>query len=256
MARRMFSPKVTNTDVFLDMPVSARELYFQLGMNADDDGFITPRKVLRMIGASEDDLKILIAKNFVIPFRSGVIVITAWKINNLVRKDWYQETIYQDEKKQLKTGENGEYSLVNEMLTSSLTQVRLGKVSIEKEIYKEKVTKQKSDLKLTNPEKLYPANTGDTPYLTIFQIAQTLLDTYNKTFGTNSHSFRNWIENLEYWLQEYSPNEIGNAISKMPLAEFYCDIDLEVLLRKFLPNREKVNHIDRLLNDRYRKKLA
>lgn len=134
MARRMFSPKITNTDAFLDMPVSARELYFQLGMNADDDGFITPRKVLRMIGASEDDLRVLIAKNFVIPFNSGVIVITAWKINNLVRKDWYQETIYKDEKKMLETGENGEYRLVNEMLTNSLTQVRLGKVRLGKNI--------------------------------------------------------------------------------------------------------------------------
>lgn len=138
MARRMFSPKITNTDSFLDMPVSARELYFQLGMNADDDGFITPRKVLRMIGASEDDLKVLIAKNFVIPFNSGVIVITAWKINNLVRKDWYQETIYKEEKKMLETGANGEYRLVNEMLTNSLTQVRLGKdrlVKVSKEKY-------------------------------------------------------------------------------------------------------------------------
>lgn len=115
--RRMFSPKVTSTDQFLDMSVSARELYFQLGMNADDDGFITPKRIMRMINSSDDDLKMLIMKGFVIPFKSGVIVISAWKVNNLIRKDWHQETIYQEEKKQLTTNEKGEYQLVNEMLT-------------------------------------------------------------------------------------------------------------------------------------------
>lgn len=121
--RRMFSPKVTSTDAFLDMPVTARELYFQLGMNADDDGFITPKGVMRMTGAKVDDLRVLISKNFVIPFESGVIVISAWKVNNLVRKDWYQETIYKDEKAKLLTDPNGKYQLVN----NSLTEVRLGK---------------------------------------------------------------------------------------------------------------------------------
>lgn len=168
MARRMFSPKITNTDSFLDMPVSARELYFQLGMNADDDGFITPKKVIRMIGASEDDLKILVAKNFVIPFESGVIVITAWKVNNLIRKDWYQETIYREEKRMLTVADNGEYLLirrkiispktrgelenVNEMLTSSLTQVRLGKVRLGKVIKKKVIKKKLSLNEIGEPE--------------------------------------------------------------------------------------------------------
>jgi len=134
--RRMFSPKITASDKFLDMPVSARELYFQLGMYADDDGFVTPKRIVRMLGASEDDLKVLIAKSFVMPFQSGVIVITAWKINNLVRKDWYQETIYKDERRLLVIDSNGEYRLVNEMLTNcqqnvDIGKVRLGKVNID-----------------------------------------------------------------------------------------------------------------------------
>lgn len=133
--RRMFSPKITSTDIFLDMPVSSRELYFQLGMNADDDGFITPKKIMRMIGASADDLNVLITKNFVIRFHSGVIVITAWKINNLVRRDWYQPTIYQEEMKLLNQDEHGRYKLVNEMLTEvRLGKVRLGKDSIDNNI--------------------------------------------------------------------------------------------------------------------------
>lgn len=151
MARRMFSPKITSTDKFLDMPVSARELYFQLGMNADDDGFLTPKKIMRMIGASDDDLKILAAKGFIIPFQSGVIVITAWKVNNLVRKDWYQETIYKDEKSLLGIDNNGEYKLVNEIVPSSLTQVRLGKISIGKDIYVPSPTQKEEEKEQTQP---------------------------------------------------------------------------------------------------------
>lgn len=79
--KRMFSLDVTDTDLFLDMPTSARLLYFDLGMRADDDGFISNyKKIVRMTGASEDDIKILIAKNFLIPFNTGIIVIRHWKI--------------------------------------------------------------------------------------------------------------------------------------------------------------------------------
>ena len=142
----MFSPKITSTDAFLDMPVSSRELYFQLWMNADDDGFITPKRMMRMLWCPDDDLKTLIYKWFVIPFDSGVIVISARKVNNLVRKDRYQETIYKEEKALLSTKESWEYELVNEMSPESLTNRsrRLGKVSIGKDsidnnsiIYKE-----------------------------------------------------------------------------------------------------------------------
>ena len=131
----MFSPKVIDTDAFLDMSPTAQNLYFHLGMRADDDGFITPKRVMRMLGTPEDDLKILIAKGFVIPFKSGVLVITHWKVNNLIRKDWYQSTHYQEEKKQLGVTDNGEYRVVNEMLPDSLTNRshRLGKVSIGKD---------------------------------------------------------------------------------------------------------------------------
>ncbi len=136
MARRMFSPKIVSSDIFLDMPTSARELYFQLGMNADDDGFVNPKRVMRMIGAADDDIKILIAKKFVIEFSSGVIVITHWKVNNLVRKDWYQQSMYLSEKSQLQSDENGAYILVNELgngnVPNSSTQVRLGKVRLGK----------------------------------------------------------------------------------------------------------------------------
>jgi hypothetical protein len=124
--RRMFSPQIIDSDAFLDMSSSAQSLYFHLGMRADDDGFVgNPKKILRMVGGNDDDLKILIAKRFVLIFETGVIVIKHWRINNLVRKDWYKETSYLEEKNQLKIKENGAYTeLVNEN-TPKLTH-RLG----------------------------------------------------------------------------------------------------------------------------------
>ena len=93
----MFSSQIVNSDDFLEMPLTSQALYFHLGMSADDDGFVSPRKILRMTGAGQDDLKVLIAKNFVIPFESGVIVITHWKQNNYLRNDRYTPTIYKAE---------------------------------------------------------------------------------------------------------------------------------------------------------------
>lgn len=130
----MFSPKIVGSDAFLDMPTSSRELYFQLGMYADDDGFINPKRIIRMVGSSDDDLKILLAKRFVLSFESGIVVIKHWKMNNLIRKDWYQPTVYTEEKKRLKIKENGGYTeFVNENVPDSFSQVRLGKVSIVKD---------------------------------------------------------------------------------------------------------------------------
>ena len=99
--RRMTSMRVVGSDDFLDMPPSTQNLYFHLGMYADDDGFVTPRKVMRLVTATQDDLKVLIGKKFVIPFESGVIVITHWKENNYIQKDRYTETIYKYEKEKL-----------------------------------------------------------------------------------------------------------------------------------------------------------
>lgn len=144
MARRMFSPQIVDSDAFLDMSPSAQNLYFHLGMRADDDGFVgNPKKVLRMIGGNDDDLKLLMAKRFILTFASGVIVIKHWRINNLVRKDWYRPTQYIEEKSKLFLKENGSYTddsgagiPVTVSLTSSvqvrprrLGKVRLGKVS-------------------------------------------------------------------------------------------------------------------------------
>lgn len=95
--KRMFDKGVVNQDSFLEMPLSTQALYFHLGMEADVRGFVPPKKVMRMIGASDDDLRVLITKGFVLLFDSGVIVITDWNRNNLIREDREAPTIYHKE---------------------------------------------------------------------------------------------------------------------------------------------------------------
>lgn len=109
--RRMFAKTIVDSDAFLDMPLSAQALYFHLSMRADDDGFINnPKKIQRMIGASDDDCKLLIMKRFIIAFESGVIVIKHWRIHNYIQKDRYKETLYTEEKRQLAIDEKNAYT--------------------------------------------------------------------------------------------------------------------------------------------------
>lgn len=106
--------KIVDTDTFLDMPLSTQCLYFHLNMRADDDGFIgNPKRIEKIIGANDDDLKLLIAKRFVILFDDGVIVIKHWRMHNTLSRDRYIETSYTDEKKKLLLKDNGSYSLTN-----------------------------------------------------------------------------------------------------------------------------------------------
>ena len=110
--KRMFSLSVVDTDKFLEMPVSARLLYYELGMRADDDGFVDNwKKILLFTGLKEDDMKILIAKDFIIPFESGIIVIKHWRMNNYLQNDRIKATTHQNELKSLKLDENNVYTL-------------------------------------------------------------------------------------------------------------------------------------------------
>lgn len=139
--RRMFAKTIIDSDAFLDMSVTARLLYYDLSMRADDDGFVnSPKKIMRMIGASEDDLRMLAARKFIIPFENGVVVIKHWRIHNYIRKDRYNETTYSEQKELLELDENGSYRLVDDQRSTNglpvvdqrLTQDRLGKVRLGK----------------------------------------------------------------------------------------------------------------------------
>ena len=135
--RRMFAKTIIDSDAFLEMPLTTQALYFHLSMRADDDGFVNnPKRIQRMIGASDDDLRLLIAKSFVLTFESGVIVIKHWRINNYIRNDRYHETVYQEEKALLSMKDNDAYTLGipngNQTVYQMETEVRLGKDSIGK----------------------------------------------------------------------------------------------------------------------------
>ena len=137
--RRMFAKTIVTSDAFLDMPPTARCLYFTLGMFADDDGFVNnPKSIMRQSGATLDDMNILIAKKFVINFESGVIVIKHWRIHNYIQSDRYHETKYKEELNSLTLDENKAYTIANtdvEALDTECihdvsivdTEVRLGK---------------------------------------------------------------------------------------------------------------------------------
>jgi hypothetical protein len=133
----MFSQQIIGSDAFLDMPVSSQNLYFHLGMYADDDGFVNPKRVMRMVGAQDDDLKVLLTKRFLLPFENGVVVIKHWLIHNTIRHDRYKETQYLEEKKQLQIKDNRAYT---ELATNGLPsgnqrvpQVKLSKVKLSKD---------------------------------------------------------------------------------------------------------------------------
>lgn len=130
----MFAKTIIDSDAFIDMPLSTQALYFHLSMRADDDGFINnPKKITRMIGASDDDFKVLCLKKFIMPFESGVVVIKHWKIHNYIPKDRYKPTVYTEEKTMLEAKENGAYTLCIQDIYNMDTQVKLGKSSLSKD---------------------------------------------------------------------------------------------------------------------------
>lgn len=139
--RRMFSKEITTSDLFVEMPSSSRLLYFDLGMEADDEGFIGNARMLsRAYGASSDDLKLLATKGFIIMFPNGVTVVKDWNLNNKLRKDRIKPTIYTNEKELLTLDTKGSYQLDNQMATicqpndnQMSAQYRLGKDRIGKD---------------------------------------------------------------------------------------------------------------------------
>ena len=144
--RRMFAMTIIDSDAFLDMPLSTQALYFHLSMRADDDGFLNnPKKIQRVIGASDDDLVRLVAKRFIIAFTSGVVVIKHWNIHNYIKKDRYKPTVYTSEKQQLTLKSNNSYTestpngtnlepvcIQNVSLLDTQVRLELGKVSLGK----------------------------------------------------------------------------------------------------------------------------
>lgn len=164
--KRMVSNQIVDSDDFLEMPLSAQALYLHLLVRADDEGFTNGvKRVMRMIGSREDDLKILIGKKFVIMFESGVVVIKHWLIHNTIRADRLIPTVHDYEKGQLSIEDNKAYTKGLEQPTDKC-QHRLDKISLE-EIRLDKINIKDS---------VEPSPT--LPY-------QTIISYLNQQVGTN-----------------------------------------------------------------------
>jgi len=200
--RRMFAKTIIDSDAFLDMPVTSRLLYYDLSMRADDDGFVNaPKKIMRIVGATQDDLNILVYRKFVIPFENGVIVIKHWRLHNYIRKDRYTETKYKEQKATLELDENGAYRMKKERLTSGCqlvdevaTQDRVGKDSIDQdsidslsedsiecsdsnEDMQKKKTRKKPEKTNEPPVFQIPLNDG-----TMYDVTQSEIDMYTNLY--------------------------------------------------------------------------
>lgn len=159
--KRMFAKTIIDSDAFLDMSLSTQALYFHLSMRADDDGFVNnPKKIQRMIGAGDDELKMLIAKKFIIPFESGVCVIKHWRIHNYIQNDRYKETVYKEEKAHLILKENKAYKYVDtpciQTVSKVETQIRLDKNREDKnrlELEENRLELEESKLEVGNKKK-------------------------------------------------------------------------------------------------------
>jgi len=184
-SKRMFSQEIVGSDIFLDMSLSTQALYFHLGMSADDDGFINnPKKIVRMIGANEDEVKILLAKNLLIVFENGLLVVTHWLIHNHIRADRKKDTLFSKEMAMLDIKDSGIYE-VSEVLQPSDNQVvdkRVLKLS------KDKLSKGNEDSSLNS-------------FISSQKVADYLLEkirTINPKFKTPTASaFDGWIKDID-----------------------------------------------------------
>lgn len=146
--RRMMAKSVIDTDQFMDMPATAQNLYFHLLLRADDDGFLSNvKQIQRMTGTKDDDLRILFAKQYLIPFESGVVVIKHWKIHNYIQKDRYHPSRL-PEKEEVEVNNYGEWekksvSSVSNMYPDCIQHVSIGKDRLGKD----RLGKDRKDIK-------------------------------------------------------------------------------------------------------------
>ena len=179
--RRMFAKTIIDSDLFLDMPASTQLLYFHLAMRADDDGFVnSPKKIQRMIGCSDDDVRVLISKQFIIPFESGIVVIKHWKIHNYLRSDRYNPSV-RPEKNLLVLDENKVYQMSTDGIPHDIPavdagKVRLGKVSEDKDNMSDK----SDDASFSEPPKKKKSQVPKHP-----EAYEKIISYLNQKAGTN-----------------------------------------------------------------------
>lgn len=217
--RRMFAKTIIDSDAFLDMPLSTQALYFHLAMRADDEGFVNnPKKIQRMIGASDDDCRILASKRFILTFQSGIIVIKHWKIHNYIQTDRFKETVYLEEKTMLALDDNKAYTERIQDVSTLDTQYSIGKDSIVKSSIEKKVAEAplsckrfvKPTLEEVKEYCLSRKNNID---------AQQFIDFYeSKGWKVGNQSMKDWKACVRTWEQR---NKVENKSTKVAVASKY-----------------------------------
>lgn len=215
----MFAKTIIDSDAFLDMPLSTQALYFHLAMRADDEGFVNnPKKIQRMIGASDDDCRILASKRFILTFQSGIIVIKHWKIHNYIQSDRFKETVYLEEKTMLALDDNKAYTERIQDVSTLDTQYSIGKDSIVKSSIEKKVAEAplsckrfvKPTLEEVKEYCLSRKNNID---------AQQFIDFYeSKGWKVGNQSMKDWKACVRTWEQR---NKVENKSTKVAIASKY-----------------------------------
>ena len=192
--KRMFSKKITESDAFLDMPLSSQCLYFHLSMNADDDGFVNnAKRVMRTIGANDDDLKLLIAKSFLIEFENGIFVIKHWWLNNYIRNDRKVNTSYSDLLENLDQKKDGVYTMSTKCLP------RIDKSSIDKNRIVESIRHKHGEYKhvlLTEEQyKKLLIDLGQKNLEEYIKKVDEYCQQYGKSYKDYNLTIRKWFKN-------------------------------------------------------------
>lgn len=249
--KRMFSLDVVNTDRFLDMSISARLLYFDLGMRADDEGFVgSPNMIIRSTGNTHESMSELIEQGYVIPFQSGVIVIPHWKMNNYLQNDRIAPTIYTDEKGQLSIGENKIYSKEeNSMDTECIqnvsnmyTQYSIDKNSIDKNIYcrESRQNRKKKGSKHKNLFEKLPQDQQEELTRIINHLNESIGSNYRPNTKDTVIKFKN-LKELDYKEEDFF-KVIDNKVKDWANSEQSKYLRPETLFRE--------SHFESYLNER------
>lgn len=198
--RRCFTKKITESDAFLDMPLSTQCLYFHLNMSADDDGFVNnPKKIARMIGCNDDDIKLLIAKNFVLVFESGVIVIKHWRMHNTLQNDRYHKTDYQEEFSKLMLKDNRSYTLETKCIQNGNildTEHNLTKHNITKHKYGQYQNVLLSDEELDKLKQEFPNDWKER------------IERVSGYCASKGITYKNYLATIRNWARKDTPRQI------------------------------------------------
>ena len=219
--RRMFAKTIIDSDAFLDMPQTTQLLYFHLAMRADDDGFINnPKSIMRNARCTDDDLKLLAVKKYIIPFENGIVVIKHWKIHNYIAKDRYKETKYKEEKATLSLDENNAYTTsVDGLYTECIqsvdemdTQVRIGKDSIGKDNKKRFTPPSVEEVQAYCSER---GNNVD---------AQSFVDFYqSKGWVVGKEKMKDWKAAVRTWERRERKDNAGRTTENNRQNKIYTD---------------------------------